>query len=212
MQSIHQGQPVLTAGVPLEKAKAAMIMMHGRGADARSILSLSHEFTAADVAYFAPQANGGQWYPYRFMEPIQQNQPYLDSALRAVHDVMTHITTHGLNADTIMLIGFSQGACLTLEYAVRHAQRYGGVFGLSGGLIGEPGTQWEYPGTLDRTPVFLGCDPQDFHIPEARIHESAAVFERYGAHVTKRLYPNMGHTINQDEIAFVNEVVSALTG
>ena len=208
MQNVHKGQPVLASGTPLEQAKAALIMIHGRGATAQSILALSRELTHPAFAYLAPQAQGNQWYPYRFIEPIETNQPYLDSALQAVDDLVKHINQAGITSDKIMLLGFSQGACLALEYAIRHATRYGGVIGLSGGLIGEVGTTWEYSGSLAETPVFLGCDPHDFHIPEARVHESADVFARYGAVVTKRIYPQMGHTISEDEIKFVRDLMA----
>ncbi len=210
VSSIHQNQPVLAAGVPIEQAKAAFVMLHGRGADAQSILTIANDIAHPALAYFAPQASGSEWYPRRFIEPIQTNQPHLDSALQTVDSIVKHVIDAGIDADKIMLLGFSQGACLALEYSVRHARRYGGVFGLSGGLIGDNTTTWEYPGSLDGTPVFLGCDPRDFHIPESRVHESAVIFERFGAQVTKRMYPQMGHTINQDEIEFVKSVVASI--
>lgn len=204
----HQGQRVLTYGEPLASAKAAMIMIHGRGANTQDILSLATEFTSKGVAYIAPQAAGNTWYPYPFLAPTQQNEPYLSSALRRIEEVLAEVETAGIPAEKTMLLGFSQGACLTLEFSARHAKRYGGVFGLTGGLIGPPGTVFEYPGSLENTPVFLGCSDVDFHIPAERVNESAEALSKLGGNVTKRLYPGMGHTINQDEIDFVRGVMA----
>lgn len=206
--SVHQGQPVLAAGAPLASAKAAMIMIHGRGASAQDILGLSQEFAAANVAYLAPQANGNTWYPYRFIEPIEKNEPYLTSALTAVGDLVRHVQQAGVPTEKIMLLGFSQGACLTLEFAARNPQAYGGVFGLSGGLIGATVTVQQYSGSLAGTPVFLGCSDVDFHIPVERVHESTTILQQLGATVTERIYPNMGHTINMDEVNFIREIIA----
>ncbi|MBI5669680.1 MAG: alpha/beta hydrolase [Chloroflexi bacterium] len=208
--ALHQGQPVLTAGEPLDQAKAAMIMIHGRGATAQDILSLAWEFNQPEFAYFAPQAAGYQWYPNRFTAPLASNEPWLSSALRVVGDLLAHLETAGLTAERVMLLGFSQGACLALEYAARNARRYGGVVGYSGGLIGPDDTPCDYPGSFDGTPVFLGCSDMDAHIPKERVLDTAAVFRRMGADVTDRLYPNMGHTINQDEINFVSGMMVKL--
>ncbi|MDX2160218.1 MAG: alpha/beta hydrolase [bacterium] len=211
LTSFHQGQQVLAAGKPLKEAKAAMIMVHGRGATAASILGLAQDIAHPDFAYLAPQANGNSWYPYPFIQPIANNEPYLSSALRAVGDLAAYVVEQGVPHEKLILLGFSQGACLTLEFAARNSRRYGGVIALSGGLIGEPGTQWNYPGSLAETPVFLGCDPRDFHIPESRIHESAEEMARRGGTVTKRLYPNLGHTVNDDELQFVRALMATLT-
>lgn len=210
MSGLHQGQPVLTTGVPLDKAGAAMILVHGRGADARSILELAAEFDQPAMAYLAPQAAGFTWYPNRFLAPIASNEPYLSSALQAVGDVLRQVEQAGIPAEKTVLLGFSQGACLALEYAARHARRYGGLVGFSGGLIGPPGTTFEYDGSLDGTPVFLGCSDVDFHIPVERVHETAAALRRLSGDVTERIYPNMGHTINQDEIDFVRGMLAEL--
>ena len=210
MTNLHQAQPVLTTGAPLDKAKAAMILVHGRGADARSILGLAGEFDQPDFAYLAPQATGNVWYPNRFLAPIESKEPYLSSALQAVGDVVAHVAQAGIAADKIILLGFSQGACLALEFGARQAQRYGGLVGLSGGLIGPEGTVFEYEGSLEDTPVFLGCSDVDFHIPVERVHETTAALQALGGNVTECIYPNMGHTINQDEIDFVGTMMAEL--
>lgn len=208
--NVHQGQPVLAAGAPLENAAAAMIMVHGRGATAQSILSLSLEFERDDVAYLAPQAVGNTWYPFSFLAPLADNEPYLTSALATLDNLVRHVIAAGLPASRIALLGFSQGACLTLEYVARHAQRFAAVVGLSGGLIGPPGTPRTYPNTLVETPVFLGCSDIDPHIPVERVHETATVLETLGAVVDKRIYPGMGHTVVRDEIDAINAMLRAI--
>lgn len=200
---IHENQPVLSYGKPLAEAAAAMIMIHGRGASAESILSLAAEFPHPDYVYLAPQAAGYQWYPYPFMQPIATNEPYLTSALGVITTLIAQVNEAGISTDKIILLGFSQGACLSLEYAARNTARYKGVVGLSGGLIGPDGTPRDYPGSFDSTPIFLGCSDVDAHIPLRRVEESAEVMARLGAAVTKRIYPGMGHTVNQDEIDFI---------
>ncbi|MBZ0299227.1 MAG: dienelactone hydrolase family protein [Anaerolineae bacterium] len=211
MNGPHQGQPILTTGAALEQASAAMILVHGRGADAGSILELAGEFDRPELAYLAPQAAGSTWYPNRFIAPLESNEPYLTSALQAVGDLLAHVEQAGIPAEKTVLLGFSQGACLALEFAARNARRFGGVVALSGGLIGPPGTAFEYPGSLEGTPVFLGCSDVDFHIPVARVHESTAAMRKLGGDVTERIYPNMGHTVNQDEIDFVRDLLAKLT-
>ena len=206
---LHQNQPVFRDGVPLEKAKGAMIMLHGRGATAEDILTLASEFNQPDFAYLAPQAADYQWYPYRFIEPVARNEPYLSSALKLVNDVVSGVVVAGIPKTRIILLGFSQGACLVLEYAARNPQRYGAVVGLSGGLIGD--VLGEYTGSMDGTPIFLGCSDKDFHIPSERVIESTAVFRELGANVTERLYPNLGHTVNDDELAEVSRLVSVVS-
>jgi predicted esterase len=206
----HQGQMVLIAGAPLEQAKAAVIMLHGRGASAQDILSLAWEYQQPDFAYLAPQAARNEWYPYRFMEPIASNEPWLSSALAVIDELIIRLENANLPPEKVMLLGFSQGACLALEYAARHAGRYGGLVGYSGGLIGPDGTPRDYPGSFAGTPVFLGCSDVDPHIPKARVQETAEVLKRMGADVTLRLYPNMEHTVNQDEIDFVRGMMTNL--
>ena len=206
----HQGQPVLTTGEPLGQARAAAIMIHGRGAGARDILGLAPHLEAPGCVCLAPQASGSTWYPARFMEPIERNEPYLSSALAVVEGLVGELGTAGIPPERIVLLGFSQGACLATEFAARNARRWGGVVGLSGGLIGPEGTPRDYPGSLAGTPVFLGCDDRDFHIPKERVEETAAVFTRLGAEVTMRLYQGMGHTVSEDELVAVRALMARL--
>ncbi|HXV97244.1 MAG TPA: dienelactone hydrolase family protein [Anaerolineae bacterium] len=206
----HQGQPVLTAGQPLDQAQAAMIMVHGRGATAESILTLAGELNQPGFIYLAPQAAGYTWYPNSFLAPIASNEPGISSGLAVLAELIEQLARAGIPVERIMLLGFSQGACLSLEFAARNARRYGGVAGLSGGLIGPDGTPRDYAGSLAGTPIFLGCSDVDAHIPKARVEHSAEVLRRLGGDVTMRLYPNMGHLVNQDEINFVRQMMAAL--
>lgn len=206
----HHGQPILATGEVLEEARAAMLMLHGRGATAEDVLSLSHEFDRPGFAYLAPQAAGGTWYPNRFMVPTEANEPWLSSALESVGQVYSRTVSAGIPPQRIMLLGFSQGACLALEFAARNARRYGGIVGLSGALIGPEDMRRDYSGTLAGTPIFLGCSDVDFHIPRQRVDHAAEVLQALGGEVTKRLYPNMDHTINQDEIDFVRGMMQTL--
>ena len=211
-QDPHAGQPVLRGGVPVERARLVAILIHGRGASAADILSLSEELTPGDVAYLAPQAAGSTWYPMSFMSPIPQNEPGITSGLRTIARLIAEVAAQGVPQERVMLLGFSQGACLSLEFAARRAGRYAAVIGLSGGLIGPPGTPRAYAGTFESTPVFLGCSDVDAHIPLARVRESADIFRRMGAAVDERIYPRMGHTVNQDELQAVNALLSAGAG
>lgn len=206
-------------GAPPESARAAVVLVHGRGASAGSMLTLADEITREDqaggqgfseVAFLAPQAPGYTWYPYTFLAPLKQNEPYLSRALHMLSDVLAQLEASGLSSDRVALIGFSQGACLTLEFVARNARRYGGVAGLSGGLIGPADAPRDYPGHLADTPVFLGCSTVDPHIPEDRVLETSQVLERMGAQVTTRMYPNLGHTVNEDEITFIRKMVSGI--
>jgi phospholipase/carboxylesterase len=199
----HQGQPLLTAGEALEKARAAMIMIHGRGASAEDILELAAELKQPGFVFLAPQASGHAWYPNSFLAPIASNEPELSSGLAVIAALLERLAGAGIPAERTMLLGFSQGACLTLEFAARNARRYGGVVGLSGGLIGPDGTPRDYAGSLAGTMVFLGCSDVDPHIPRERVEESAEVLRRLGGDVTARLYPRMGHMVNRDELRFV---------
>jgi phospholipase/carboxylesterase len=210
IQGPHQGQPVLAAGEPLEQAQSAMIMVHGRGATAESILTLADELAQPGFVYLAPQAAGFTWYPNSFMAPIPSNESGISSGLAVLAGLIDHLAKAGIPAERTMLLGFSQGACLTLEFIARHARRYGGVAGLSGGLIGPDGTPRDYTGSLAGTPVFLGCSDVDFHIPKERVEHSAEVLRGLGGDVTMRLYPDMGHLVNQDEITFVRQMMAAL--
>jgi len=206
----HQGQPLLLAGEPLESAKAAMIMMHGRGATAEDILMLADEFKQPGFAYLAPQAAGNSWYPNSFLAPIASNEPGLSSGLAVIASLLEQLIQAGISSERTMILGFSQGACLSLEFVARNARRYGGVAGLSGGLIGPEGTPRSGSGSLAGTPVFLGCSDIDPHIPKARVQETAEVLQRLGGDVTMRLYPRMGHTVNRDELRSVQAMMSAL--
>ena len=210
MNGPHQGQQVAAAGTPLHEAHGAMGMVHGRGATAASILTLAEPLYRDRFAYLAPQASGNTWYPQSFLAPMQNNQPGIDSGLRAISEVLERIAAARIPLERTILLGFSQGACLASEYMARNARLYGGLAALSGGLIGPPGTPRDYAGTLDGTPVFLGCSDVDSHIPAERVEESAEVFERLGAVVTKRIYPGMGHTVNEDEIVHVQAMMDAV--
>jgi predicted esterase len=187
-----------------------MIMVHGRGATADDILSLSHELRVPGVAYLAPQAAGYTWYPYGFLSPIAQNEPGISSALAAIADVLATIERAGIPTERTMLLGFSQGACLTLEFTARHPRRYGAVMGLTGGLIGPPGTPRDYPGELSGTPVFLGTSDPDPHVPFERVRETEAVLTRMGAVVELRRYSGMPHTVNEDELDACRELLERL--
>lgn len=217
----HRNQPVLQAGEPLDKAQTAMIMVHGRGATAASILTLAPDLTRpgrpgqprlAGWTFLAPQAANNSWYPNSFLAPIASNEPGISSGLATIAAVLETLSRAGISAERTMLLGFSQGACLALEFVARHARRYGGVVGLSGGLIGPDGAPRAHTGSLAGAPVFLGCSTVDPHIPKARVEESAVMFQRLGGAVTMRLYPGMGHTVNQDEIDVVQGMMRNVVG
>lgn len=206
----HQGQPLRIAGEPVSRAQAAMLLLHGRGASAEDILSLAQEFDRPGFAYFAPQAAGSTWYPHRFLVPPQENEPWLSSALARVEDVLAQILHAGIARERVILLGFSQGACLTLEFAARNAQRYGGIVGLSGALIGPLDAPREDTGSLAGTPVFLGCSDRDFHVPKEYVERTAESLRTLGGEVTERYYPDLGHSVNQDEIDFVRAMMQNL--
>jgi phospholipase/carboxylesterase len=206
----HQGKEILTAGTPLAAAQAAIILIHGRGASAYDIMELGVILDGDNMALLAPQAANNTWYPYSFLAPIDQNEPYLSSALQVVGDLVARIEEAGIPAKKIILAGFSQGACLSSEFAARNARRYGGLLLFSGGLIGPPGTPRDYSGSLDGTPVFIGCSDIDAHIPLARVQETTAVLGDLGADVTEKIYPRMGHTIIQDELDQARKIVDAV--
>jgi predicted esterase len=208
----HRGQPVLAAGAPLAGAKAAMIMIHGRGANAADILGLAGPIGREDIACLAPEAAGHAWYPQRFIAPVAMNQPYLASALAAIGRLVAACGESGIPPERVALLGFSQGACLSLEFAARHPRRYGAVFALTGGLIGEKIDALDYTGSLAGTPVFIGSGDADPHIPLARVHESTAIMRGLGAEVTERIYPGLPHTVIPDEIALVRRMLDAMMG
>jgi phospholipase/carboxylesterase len=197
-------------GQPLGSARAALIMIHGRNATPRSILELAGPLHHPDFAYLAPAAAGNTWYPYSFLAEIDKNEPGITSGIAVIDRLVSQVAEQGIPRSRMMLLGFSQGGCLAATYAVRHADRYGGVMILSGGLIGPPGTSWEHDGNFAGTPVFFGCSDVDDHIPMERVEESAEVFRRMGAEVTRRFYPGMGHTVNDDELSFVRGVQASL--
>jgi phospholipase/carboxylesterase len=201
---------IATAGAPLTDAKAVAVLLHGRGASAESMLSLAKVFAQPDIAYMAPQAAGGSWYPYSFLAPIAQNEPSLSHSLAAIGSLVDDLASRGISADRIALIGFSQGGCLALEFAARNAQRYGALIGLSAGLIGPGNNPRDYSGSLAGTPVFLGCSDVDAHIPLARVHETSRVLGALGGVITERIYPGLSHTINDDEIGHARAVLAGL--
>jgi len=206
----NRGQMIRSAGEPLEHARAAMLLMHGRGAQAEDILSLAAQFSLPGFSYLAPQALGNTWYPNRFLDPLATNEPWLTSDLYMMSDLLEKVVKAGIPYERVIILGFSQGACLALEFAARNARRYGGLVGLSGALIGPDGTQRNYQGSLSGTPVFLGCSDVDFHIPKERVDQAADLLRHLGGVVTERIYPGMDHTVNQDEIDFVRGMLRAL--
>jgi phospholipase/carboxylesterase len=201
---------MVRAGAPTHRARAAMILVHGRGASAENMLSLADVLAQPDFAYLAPQAARGTWYPYSFLAPLEDNEPFLSSALQTIADAVRALEQEGFAAHRIAILGFSQGGCLALEYVARHARRYGAVAGLSAGLIGPEGTPRDYAGSLAETPMFLGCSDIDPHIPLARVRDSSRVLGALGAQVRETIYPGMGHTINDDEIARVRGLMARL--
>lgn len=208
----HGDQPLERAGVDLEDAAAAMILVHGRGARARGMLGMANEIGHEDVAYLAPQAQRGTWYPNSFLADLESNQPHLDSALKRLDETVETVSDEGIPLEKTILLGFSQGGCLATEYAARNAGRYGGVVALSGGLIGPEGTPREYGGSMEGTPVFIGCGDQDPHIPVERVEESARVFEDLEADMEKRIYEGVGHTVLEDELEYVRGLVADVAG
>jgi dienelactone hydrolase len=194
---LHVSPPVLTAGTPLDQAEKAMVLVHGRGGTARDILSLTSELDHTGIAY-------------SFLAPIANNEPHLSQSLDTIRLALERLAEAGIPPERTALLGFSQGACLVLEFAARNARRYGGIFGLSGGLIGPNGTPRDCAGSLEGTPVFLGCSDVDPHIPQERVIHSSEILQQLGAKVTMRIYPGMGHTVNEDELALVRENLARL--
>lgn len=198
---------VLLKGKKLEDAGKAIIMIHGRGANSEDITSLAAYLHLGDFAIVAPEATNNTWYPYSFLAPKQANEPWLSSALELLGDVVGDVTTAGIKTENIYFLGFSQGACLTLEFTARNAKRYGGIVAFTGGLIGEQIDTKNYSGDFAGTPVFIGTSDPDPHIPVQRMTDSAAIFKNMNAVVTDKVYPDMGHTINQDELNTVNKII-----
>ncbi len=211
----HKDKPVIYKGAAVENAKAAMILIHGRGADAESILTLSEVFAEEDFLYAAPQANNNTWYPFSFLAPVDDNEPGITSGLSKINSTLKTLNEKGISSERIILLGFSQGACLVLEYCSRFPQKFGGVVGLSGGLIGPDGIIRIKPGaSLNGSSIFLGCSDIDPHIPIERVHFTEKYLEEMGGNVTKKIYPGLGHTINDDEIkiikVFMNDILSGV--
>lgn len=217
----HGATSTASAGADLADASAAVILLHGRGATAHSMLDFAEVLQAPGLAFLAPQAATNSWYPHSFLAPIASNRIWLESALARIGTLWDSVSAHGIPDDRILLLGFSQGACLSLEFAARRGGRLGGVVALSGGLIGtgdRPGREapddkeFVYPRGLADTPFFVGCSDVDFHIPLVRVEDSARILSEAGARVTKRIYPGMGHTVNADEIQHARALVSGLVG
>ena len=197
----------ITAGKPLSKTGKALILLHGRGGSAEDILSLADSLPVGDFSLFAPVAAAHSWYPYSFLSLPAQNEPWLSSALDLVLDVVGDIKAQGVPADKIWFTGFSQGACLMLEFITRHATRYGGAAAFTGGLIGDKLYPENYKGDFGGMPVFIGTSDPDPHVPVERVVESGAILKEMGAEVTVKIYKGMGHTINGAEITEASKVV-----
>ncbi len=204
----HQGQPVAKHGAAIADAKTTMIMLHGRGATAQSMFPLADEFDGNNICYLAPQAHNHTWYPYSFLANTEKNQPGLSSGLQVIDDLMGRLVDEGLSKEKIILLGFSQGACLALEYAARHPQKLGGIIGLTGGLIGDEVYPENYEGDFSNTPFFIGTSDPDPHVPIQRVYDTENILKEMNAAVTLKIYKNMGHTINEDEINLINKLVS----
>ena len=201
--------PLRTAGRPLGTATKALILLHGRGGSAADILSLASHLHVQDFALLAPQAPGNSWYPQSFLAPPAQNEPYLSAALASVAQAVAEAQRQGIAPASLYFMGFSQGACLALEYVARYAARYGGVVAFTGGLIGDQLYPDKYTGDFAGTPIFLGTSDPDFHVPVERVHASTTLLTSLGAAVTEKVYPNMGHTISQEEIDLANALIFA---
>ncbi|MGE3521157.1 MAG: alpha/beta hydrolase [Vicinamibacterales bacterium] len=208
----HADQPVVQAGAPLAEARGAVVMLHGRGAAPEHILALVPRLARPDLAYLAPAAHGRTWYPNSFLADIASNEPGVSSGLSVIASLLARLDAGGVPPSKVVVLGFSQGACLSAEFVLRHPRRYGGVVLFSGGAIGPPGTTWSVNGRFDGTPVFLGCSDRDAHVPEARVRDTAALLEEAGANVTLRIYPGMGHLVSDDEIAFAQTMLDRLGG
>ncbi len=204
----HQNISPKTYGAPLNRARAATILVHGRGATAESMFPLADEFAQPDVHYVAPRASNNTWYPYSFLAPTDRNEPGISSGLQVLYDTLSGLMDEGMDPERIMLVGFSQGACLATEFVARHPRKLGGVAAFSGGLIGPEVQPDRYSGSVEQTPVFLGCSDIDAHIPKERVDETEEVFQKLNGDVTKRIYRGMGHTVNEDEIKFVRGMMA----
>lgn len=207
LQDPHGGIPPLQRGPAPKAARLTLVLIHGRGGSADDMMGLALELGVEDVARWALQAAGGSWYPFSFLAPLEHNQPGLRSGLGVLASLVSELEGMGVPSRRVAILGFSQGACLALEFVARNPRRYAAVVGLSGGLIGPPGVRRDYPGSLDGTPVFLGCSDMDPHIPLVRVRETAETLRRMGASVDERVYPRMGHTVNEDEMEAVRGLI-----
>ena len=198
---------ILYAGTPLEQADKTLIMLHGRGADPESILTLSRLLNVEGYALLAPRATNHTWYPLSFLAPVADNEPWLSSAIDVVKQTVDTVLQSGIKAENTYLLGFSQGACLALEFTARHGRRYGGIAAFTGGLIGKEIDRSNYSGDFQQTPIFLGTSDPDFHVPVERVYASANIVREMNADVTEKVYLNRGHTISEDEIEQVNRVI-----
>ena len=198
---------IITAGTPITQAKKALIMLHGRGASANSIMSLSGHLTLPDTAIIAPQAAQNSWYPYSFMAPVENNEPALSSALTVIDEVVNDIVTQGISKENIYFLGFSQGACLTLEYVARHGDTYSGVIAFTGGLIGEELDITKYSGDFGGTPILISTGDPDPHVPLSRVEESVAQLKVMNASVLLKVYKGRPHTITEEELELAEQYV-----
>jgi phospholipase/carboxylesterase len=198
---------IITAGKPLKEANKALIMVHGRGGSAEDILSLSEYLNVKEYVLIAPQATNNTWYPFSFLVPPSQNEPWLSSALLLLTEAVTDLNNANISSGHIYFVGFSQGACLTLEFVTRNARKYGGVVAFTGGLIGDKIYRKNYKGDFENTPVFIGTSDPDPHVPVERVHATADIMKLMNASVVSKVYDNMGHTINSDEIQNANSIV-----
>jgi phospholipase/carboxylesterase len=207
---IIHNEPVAQAGAPLAEARKVLVMLHGRGGNARTFLELARNLniSTTEFALLAPQAIGNTWYPHGFMAPVHRNEPQLSLSLSALTELLDDLDAFGLKPEDVYFLGFSQGACLMLEYGARHARRYGGMVAFTGGLIGEELDPARYGGSFAGTPVFLGASDHDPHVPESRVHETETALRNLGAKVITKIYPGMGHTISPDELAIANLILN----
>lgn len=208
----HEGQPIVETGRPLGESHVAVIMVHGRNAAPANILDLGRRFERPDLTYLAPAAANRTWYPHSFMADLASNEPGVSSGLGVLQELVERVEAAGIPRSRIVLAGFSQGACLTSEFALRNASRFGGILVFSGGAIGPEGTTWNVATNFDKTPVFLGCSDQDAHVPESRVRQTADLFTRAGAEIMHRIYPGMGHLVNDDEIAIAQQILDRTSG
>lgn len=198
---------IKTAGKPLQEAEKALIMIHGRGANAADILGLTSHLNVSDYALLAPEATNYTWYPNSFLAKPEQNEPWLSSALDLVQDVVDKVTAQGINTENMYFLGFSQGACLTLEFAARHAQKFGGIAAFTGGLIGDKVYAENYSGDFENMPIFIGTGNPDPHVPVERVKDTVSIFEKMNANVRLQVYDGRPHTITQEEIEEANALV-----